>query len=193
MLAIPAAPTARLLATAGLAEAAAIARAIPYASIGIVLLSLRATPELTRAVGGTSGVLVPPVDGRMIKAATWSTSKWGWLDDATADTVLLRASVGRFGEEAVLARPDTAIVADALADLTAVLDVDLGPLLVEARVARWGGALPQYSPGHLDRVALVRSLLTEGDPHLSLAGAAWDGVGIPACIAGGRAAARHVV
>ena len=55
---------------------------------------------------------------------------------------------------------------------------------------RWGGALPQYPPGHLDRVAALRASLP---PTLALAGAAYDGVGIPACIRSGWAAADRIL
>ena len=58
-----------------------------------------------------------------------------------------------------------------------------------AWLQRWGGALPQYSPGHRDRVAYARQQLP---PGLALAGAAFDGVGIPACVASGERAAEDV-
>jgi oxygen-dependent protoporphyrinogen oxidase len=61
---------------------------------------------------------------------------------------------------------------------------------VVSRVTRWGGALPQYTVGHLDRVARVRSALPEG---LAVCGAAYDGVGIPACVATARTAADTVI
>ncbi|HEY5334702.1 MAG TPA: protoporphyrinogen oxidase, partial [Mycobacteriales bacterium] len=59
-----------------------------------------------------------------------------------------------------------------------------------SRVSRWGGALPQYAPGHLDRVAGTRAALPTG---LALAGAAFDGVGIPACVRSGQVAARDLL
>jgi oxygen-dependent protoporphyrinogen oxidase len=59
-------------------------------------------------------------------------------------------------------------------------------------VQRWGGGLPQYAPGHLDRVAGARTSLADL-PGLALAGAAYDGVGIPACVASGESAAESVL
>ena len=56
-------------------------------------------------------------------------------------------------------------------------------------MVRWGGGLPQYRPGHLDRVAAARAALG-GRATLALAGAAYDGVGIPACVRSGEAAAE---
>ena len=50
----------------------------------------------------------------------------------------------------------------------------------DARVSRWGGGLPQYAVGHLDRVARVRAAVA-AVPGLAVCGAAYDGIGIPAC------------
>jgi protoporphyrinogen/coproporphyrinogen III oxidase len=59
-------------------------------------------------------------------------------------------------------------------------------------VQRWGGALPQYAVGHLDRVARVRRAVAEV-PGLAVCGAAYDGVGIPAVIGSARRAAASLV
>jgi oxygen-dependent protoporphyrinogen oxidase len=56
-------------------------------------------------------------------------------------------------------------------------------------VVRWPGALPQFEPGHLDRVARWRARLAEAAPRVELAGAGIEGLGIPACIRQGRRAA----
>jgi oxygen-dependent protoporphyrinogen oxidase len=63
--------------------------------------------------------------------------------------------------------------------------------VVDAHVQRWGGGLPQYAVGHVERIARVRGA-TQALPGLELAGAAYAGVGIPACIGSGRAAAAAV-
>jgi oxygen-dependent protoporphyrinogen oxidase len=55
------------------------------------------------------------------------------------------------------------------------------------RVTRWIDGLPQFLPGHLAR---VRTWRAEAEPQgLVLAGAAYDGLGLPACVRQGRAAA----
>ncbi len=184
VLATPAPPTARLLA-----ELAPLAStelgSLRYASVAVVTLALDPgdVPDVVREA---SGFLVPPVDRRRIKAATFSSSKWG-LDH---DVVLLRASLGRLGEERTLQRPDADLVADALADLREATGLTARP--VDSHVQRWGGGLPQYEVGHLDRVARVRAAVA-AVPGLAVCGAAYDGVGIAACIASGRAAAAGVV
>ena len=55
-----------------------------------------------------------------------------------------------------------------------------------------GGALPQYEVGHLERVERIRSSVA-AVPGLAVAGASYDGVGIPACVASGRAAAHQAL
>jgi oxygen-dependent protoporphyrinogen oxidase len=50
--------------------------------------------------------------------------------------------------------------------------------------------MPQYAPGHVERVDALMATVARDAPGLSLAGAAYRGLGLPACIAQGRAAAR---
>jgi oxygen-dependent protoporphyrinogen oxidase len=52
--------------------------------------------------------------------------------------------------------------------------------------------MPQYHLGHLDRLSRIESRLREL-PGLALAGAAYEGVGIPQVIASGQAAAGRVL
>jgi len=61
-----------------------------------------------------------------------------------------------------------------------------------ATVVRWPAALPQYRVHHLLRTAGIESAVAR-HRGLAVAGAAYHGVGIPACIASGRAAARALV
>ncbi|HET7305747.1 MAG TPA: protoporphyrinogen oxidase [Segeticoccus sp.] len=190
VLALPARPAARLLDDVVPPAAARLAE-VDYASMAIVTLALpRSVLADLPALAGSSGFLVPPVERRVIKAATFSSAKWSWVDAAAAarDVVLLRTSVGRQGETADLHRGDPELVRAALGDLGAALGRPL-PQPVDTLVQRWGGALPQYAVGHPDRVARIREALARV-PGLELAGAAYEGVGIPACIGTGRAAAR---
>ena len=93
-----------------------------------------------------SGFLVPPVDGRTIKAATFSFAKWDWVREAGAGLLVLRTSVGRHREESVLQVPDEDLVAASLRRPRRG-DRSRGPP-VDSRVQRWGGGLPQYAVGH---------------------------------------------
>jgi oxygen-dependent protoporphyrinogen oxidase len=63
---------------------------------------------------------------------------------------------------------------------------------VDTHVQRWGGGLPQYAVGHLDRVARVRASVS-AVPGLAVCGAAYDGVGVPAVIGSAHRAAALVL
>jgi oxygen-dependent protoporphyrinogen oxidase len=186
VLAVPAAPASRLLRDHAPVAADELA-AIEYASMAIVTLAV-AKKDLGELPG--SGFLVPPVDGRRIKASTFSSGKWQWVDALSDDVFFLRVSVGRAREETDLQRPDDSLVALAVDEVGQALGRPLTTLL-DAHVQRWGGGLPQYAVGHTARVARVRAAVADL-PGLDLAGAAYDGVGIPACIASGRTAAAGV-
>lgn len=194
VLATPAAPTARLLATVAPVAAAELA-GIESASMAVVTLAFRAADVPDLAATTSSGFLVPPVDGRRIKASTFSFAKWGWVREAgrgalDGDDVLhLRTSLGRHGEETALQATDEELVAASLIDLAAAVGIAASP--VAAHVQRWGGGLPQYAVGHLDRVARIRAAV-EIVPGLALCGAAYDGVGIPAVIGSAHRAASSL-
>ncbi len=191
VLAAPAAPAARLLNEVAPSAAAELA-GIEYASMVVVTLAFDAASIPTAAMSESSGFLVPPVDGRAIKASTFSFAKWGWVREAGAGQGLvhLRTSLGRHGEEATLQRSDDELVAASLADLGEAAGIVAPP--VATHVQRWGGGLPQYAVGHLDRVARIRAAVA-AVPGLALCGAAYDGVGIPAVIASARLAVSGLV
>jgi oxygen-dependent protoporphyrinogen oxidase len=136
------------------------------------------------------------VEKRAVKAVTFSTVKWPHLVRATAATGaiepvdLIRCSIGRISEEGVLQRDDRELAALAAADLAEATGARGDPL--DSRVTRWGGGLPQYSVGHLDRVAAIRAGV-DAQPGLAVCGAAYDGLGIPACIATARTAAERTL
>ena len=205
ILAIPARPASRLLAAVADAAAAASGLGeIEYASMAIVTLAYPAGAFPARPEG--SGYLVPAVDGRAVKAVTFSTVKWPHLRGApppasfpnpdvrvsqpSAELEIVRCSVGRIGEEAVLQRDDAELAGLAAADLAAATGMRGEP--ADVRVSRWGGALPQYTVGHVERVRRIRASVA-GQPGLAVCGAVYDGVGIPACIASARLAADQVL
>jgi oxygen-dependent protoporphyrinogen oxidase len=162
---------------------------IDTASVAVVTLAFR-EQDVTTALAG-SGVLVPPVEGRMVKAITYLDQKWGWLGEAAhgAGVRLLRLSLGRYGEPEVLHRSDEEIVALARLDLALLLGIRGIP--VDARVSRWGGSLPQYAVGHRRRVERIGLGLRE-TPTLALCGAAYEGVGVAACVGTAYEAAARV-
>ena len=183
VVALPAAPSARLLAEVAPAAASELA-AVDAASMAIVTT---AWPRAALPPGATSGYLVPAVSGRAVKAVTFASAKWGHV--GSDDVVIVRASIGRHGDTAELQRDDADLVADVVAELRLTTGVTGQP--VESRVTRWGGGLPQYAVGHLDRVRRIREAVGRV-PGLAVAGATYDGVGIPACIRSGQHAADRI-
>ncbi|MCY0940848.1 protoporphyrinogen oxidase [Streptomyces antarcticus] len=188
ILATPAGAAARLL-DGNVPAAAAELRSVEYASMALVTMAFRRS-ELPASVtgGGASGFLVPPVDGRTIKASTFSSNKWAWAG-TDPELFLLRTSVGRHGDEADLARDDADLVGVSLADLGAAVGLAARP--VASTVTRWDGGLPQYPVGHLARVARIRDAVA-ALPGLAVCGALYDGVGIAACVASAHRAADAV-
>ncbi|MER5472461.1 protoporphyrinogen oxidase [Streptomyces sp. NPDC002935] len=181
VLALPAPAAAELLRAEAPAAAAELA-AVEYASMALVTLAYRGD-DITLPEG--SGFLVPPVDGHTIKASTFASRKWGWIADQDPGLTVLRTSVGRYGETEVLGRADADLVQVSRHDLREAIGIEAAP--VATRVTRWDDGLPQYPVGHHARVARVRDHVGKL-PGLAVCGAAYDGVGIPACIASAYAA-----
>ncbi|WP_313407973.1 FAD-dependent oxidoreductase, partial [Aeromicrobium sp.] len=187
VMAAPAPAASRLLAEVAPRAAFALA-GLDYASMVVVSFLL----EGAELPSGT-GFLVPPVESTQIKAATFSTRKWAWLAESAGGATIVRTSLGRAGETATLQRDDASLTDLALSDLRAMVEPDgsIGSV-AGTTVQRWGGGLPQYEVGHGDLVrTVVEDVATV--PGLELCGAAYEGVGIAAVVATGRAAARRTL
>ncbi|GAA3848524.1 protoporphyrinogen oxidase [Saccharothrix violaceirubra] len=187
VLAVPA-PAARKLLADIAPKASVRLGEVELASMAVVALALPPGTELPER----SGVLLAEgeryADGTPFsaKAFTFSSRKWAHLAGGPA---LVRGSVGRHGDVRVLQRDDEDLVAAVRADLAELTGITAAP--IDVLVTRWGGGLPQYGVGHLDLVRDVEDAV-EDVPGLALAGATLHGVGIPACIATGDAAAARV-
>ena len=197
VLTVPAFACASLLA--GVAPAAAEElEQIRYASVVAATLGYR--PEaLSRPLTG-SGFLVPRVasesadgwfrygPGPLLTACTFSSVKWPAL--AESGLVLLRASAGRHGDERALGLDDADLVARLHAELAAMVGLTAEP--VEARVDRWERSFPQYEPGHEERVGRIEGALAQ-HAGLFVAGAAYRGLGIAACVQSAESTAGQVM
>jgi protoporphyrinogen/coproporphyrinogen III oxidase len=192
ILALPANGAGRLLEPHD-GEAAGLLSAIDYASVALVTLTVPLSSVPVPLVG--TGFLVPRrgagapgPDGWVVTACTYLSQKWPHL--ARPDEVLLRASLGRLGDDRSAGWSDAEVVERVWADLGALMS--LTGATPPATVTRWPLSFPQYRVHHLLRTSGIESaLLRLGG--IAVAGAAYRGVGIPACIASGRAAARAVM
>ena len=101
------------------------------------------------------------------------------------------ASLGRDGDVHALEGDDDDAVAVAVVDLAEQLGIDGDPR--HQRVSRWERSFPQYRPGHNERVGAIADALRRDADGVVATGAAFGGLGIPACIRQGREAARAVL
>ncbi len=154
----------------------------------MVTATLGYRPEaLSRPLTG-SGFLVPRAAGTLLAACTFSTTKWPAL--AASGLVLLRASAGRHGDERALALDDHDLVSRLHAELVAMVGVTAPPVV--RRVDHWPRSFPQFEPGHEERVGRVEGALTR-HAGLFVAGAAYRGLGIAACVQSAESTAGQVM
>lgn len=159
---------------------------IPYASTATIAMAYARGAVSGEAKG--FGFVVPRAERRDLIAATWTSLKWPHR--APSDQLLARCYVGGVGREAILTLDDEALVARVKTELSSLCGLKAEPQFVE--VNRWMRAMPQYTIGHLDRLAQIDAALSRYG-GLVLTGAAYRGVGIPDCIRDGAVAAEHVV
>jgi oxygen-dependent protoporphyrinogen oxidase len=160
-------------------------RSIPYASSVIANVAYR-RDQVAHPLDGF-GVVVPAIENRSILAVSFTSVKFP--SRAPAGTVLMRVFIGGATQPDLFDLADPEIEALIARELGALLGVAGPPILVE--IGRHTRAMPQYTLGHLDRVASIHSHLSNHS-GLFLAGNAYDGVGIPDCIRSGQTAAEAI-
>lgn len=158
---------------------------IPHVSNAIVALGFD-DPSVAEKLNGF-GYVVPRTEGRSVMAMTWLSSKWP--NRAPEGKALIRAFVGRAGQQDILQCPDDTLVDVVRKELSEVLGVTATPEV--ARIFHWDGGMPQYTMGHGDRVETLETALRD-IPGVAVAGNMLRGVGLPDCIASGEAAADKV-
>jgi oxygen-dependent protoporphyrinogen oxidase len=159
---------------------------IPYAGSAVVSLGF-ARADVAHPLDA-AGMVVPRREGRRLLAVSFSSSKFpGRAPDGA---VLMRSFVGGALDPQAATIEDERLIAMILDELRDLLGISGRPLLVQ--VDRWHGAMPQYEVGHLEKVARIEERVT-CHPGLALAGAAYEGVGIPQTIASGQAAAARAI
>ena len=158
---------------------------IPYASTATIAMAFPRT--MMSGIEGF-GFIVPRAEQRDLIAATWTSLKWPHR--APPDQLLVRCYVGGVGREEIVQLDDTALSAQVRAELAALCGIRAEPSYTE--VNRWRKAMPQYTLGHLDRLAQLDAAVSRY-PGLVLTGAGYRGVGIPDCIRDGAVAAERVL
>lgn len=186
ILATPAPASSRLLKPVS-PEAAVALSDVEYSSVAQLTLELPNSG--IDPILDASGVLFPPVDGSVLTACTWFSTKW--VHYQRPDSVLIRLSSGRFGDTRAMELDDDTLSKRLLSELSWVFELSQPPQAT--RLHRWHDALPQYVSGHSARVERALSALNHDAPNVQLVGATYSGIGIPACIESGRSAARRII
>ena len=167
-------------------ELDALCGSIPYTSTATVVLSYP-RPSVAHHLDGT-GFVVPRVESELsLMAGSWVSSKWPGR--APTGQVLLRGFAGGARDPNALDQTDDALVAASHRDFSRLLGISGDPVI--ARVYRWPRLNPQYEVGHLEKLVKIDARLRDV-PGLHITGAGFRGVGIPDCVAQGRATAAVV-
>ena len=182
VLAAPSYVNARILRNTD-RDLADLLDAVPYASTATIALAF--PRDAVRHPMQGSGFVVPRSERTGILAGSWMSSKWPHR--APEGRVLLRAFVGGARDPKALERSDPELVSLACQALGRVLGITGAPLLT--RVYRWNRANAQHEVGHLARVAAIERALVR-QPGLFVTGSGYRGVGIPDCVADGRATGK---
>ena len=182
ILATPAYTAARLLASVD-REASAICGAVPYVSSASIALAYPAE-RVAHPLQGSGFVATRGPGSSRLTACTWVSSKWPGR--APPGTVLLRAFIGGATDPGAVDLSDEELSAIAVRELTPILGLSGVPMLT--RIDRWRDAGAQHHVGHLARLARFEQRLA-ALPGLFAAGSGFRAIGIPDCVADGRAAA----
>ena len=185
VLAVPAGAAAALVRGASPKAADALDK-VRYASVAVATLAYRPS-DVVHPLDG-SGFLVPRVDGRLLTACTWFSSKWPAV--RPGGLVLLRCSAGRDGDERISQLDDAELVDRMHGEVVEALRMRAAP--VESVVTRWTDAFPQYDVGHLGRIDAAERALARELPGVRLVGASYRGVGIASCVRQAREAAQRI-
>jgi len=163
-------------------EAAAVLAGLAYAD-AVLVTFVAHRDQVAHELDG-AGFLVPRDQGLLMTACSVSSYKWEHYDDG--EHVIMRVSAGRTDDGRWLTMSTDEVVAELRDELRLTVGLEGDAV---ARVSEWRRCLPQYRPGHLDRCDQIDSWLERDAPGVRVAGASMRGLGLPACVRQGRAAA----
>lgn len=162
-------------------------QSIPSTSVATVALAF---PEsaIEQDIDGT-GFVVSRRNDYTITACTWTHKKWPHT--APDGKALLRCYVGRPGDEEIVEQSDDEIVRVVMDDLSKIMRISGRPELIA--ISRWKEAMPQYTVGHKERLAKIKTHMDAELPGVFLAGSSYEGLGLPDCIDQGENAVKKVL
>jgi protoporphyrinogen/coproporphyrinogen III oxidase len=183
VLATPAHVAAQLLRDGSPAAGAELS-SLRAASVVVTALAYPAAANELPAIARGTGILVPSSQGRLLKAATFLSTKWS--HHAADDLVLIRASAGRAGDDRAIELDDATLVGQLHRELAEATGLAVAP--IDARVQRWSSTMPQLEVGHHERLAEITGALARDLPGVALAGAPYHGPGLASCLRSAAAA-----
>jgi oxygen-dependent protoporphyrinogen oxidase len=160
---------------------------MPSNSIANVVMGFPKS-AIKQDIEGTGFVVSRNSDHR-ITACTWTHKKWP--TSTPEGKVLLRCFIGKPDDQGVIDLTDEEIIKIVLNDLNKTMNITAEPEF--HIITRWKKAMPQYTIGHLERMKNVKESLAKELPGVFLAGASFEGVGIPGCIDQGETAKEKVL
>ncbi|TCP29261.1 oxygen-dependent protoporphyrinogen oxidase [Scopulibacillus darangshiensis] len=159
----------------------------PNTSVATVAMAFD-KDDVTLEKEGT-GFVVSRKEPIAITASTWTHLKWPHT--VPEGKALVRCYVGKAGDDAIIEQSDEELIATSLQNLSGVVDFKKDPHF--SVVTRWREAMPQYPVGHKLWLAEIQDKLPHDYPGVYLAGASYDGVGLPDCIRQGKGAAQKII
>ena len=160
---------------------------IDWSSAANVSLAFRKEDVRTPLKG--FGFLVPKTEGRRVNAATYSSIKWSHR--APDDRIMLRVFMGGGNrEDLVYGRDDSSMLRTVLEELDGIVGLKAEPQF--SKIYRWNKAMPKYTVGHMDRMAVLDREMAQ-HPGLHLIGCSYKGIGIGGCVAESQIAAEKVL
>lgn len=168
-------------------EAARVLAEIPAASSATVNLAYKKS-DLSGDLEAF-GLVIPQSEKRKIMAVTYSSVKWNNRTPSD-DYVLIRAFVGGARNQEYVDLADEEMLAMVKSEIKDIMGVWVEP--VATKIYRWPKGMPQYTMGHLDRLATIKDRIAHL-PGLHIVGGSYTGVGVPDCIKAGLGAAQETI
>ncbi|WP_158737561.1 protoporphyrinogen oxidase [Alteribacillus sp. YIM 98480] len=160
---------------------------IPSTSVATVAMAFDEN-QIPEGFNGT-GFVVSKKSNYTITACTWTHLKWEHT--APNGKALLRCYVGKPGGESIVEEDDERIIEAVLKDLNKVMEVSGRPEYY--KITRWRNSMPQYEVDHANRMDKIKKTIQSSYPGVFVAGAAYEGVGLPDCINQGEDVIHHLL
>lgn len=164
-------------------------QADPDTSVATVAMAFD-RKDVKLSLEGT-GFVVSRKEPASITAATWTHLKWPHT--APEGKALLRAFVGKPGDEAIVDESDGALIEASLRDLRNIDGIRIEKDPEFSIVTRLKHSMPQYAVGHLKWLQTLNENMSRQYPNVYPVGISYDGVGLPDCIRQGKSAAEKLV